>query len=105
MQITVFFIAYTKKLAMLSLRVIIICSVRVGLQITLRLLSSSLGNTVLLHTLFLEYETQIGKRKKWTMFFNRIAVHMQNFLQIGEKSKNGQFCTLQIQFQFQFQFI
>ena len=32
-----------------------------GLQITLRLLSSSLGNTVLLHTLFLKYETQIGK--------------------------------------------
>ena len=49
-----------------------------GLQITLRLLSSSLGNTVLLHTLFLEYKTQIGK-KNWTMFFNRIAVHMQNF--------------------------
>ena len=35
-----------------------------GLQITLRLLSSSLGNTVLLHMLFLEYETQIGKKKK-----------------------------------------
>ena len=35
-----------------------------GLQITLRLLSSSLGNTVLLHTLFLEYETQIGQKKK-----------------------------------------
>ena len=34
------------------------------LQITLRLLSSSLGNTVLLHTLFLEYETQIGHKKK-----------------------------------------
>ena len=51
-----------------------------GLQITLCLLSSSLGNTVLLHTLILEYETQIGKKKtKWTMFFNRIAVHMQNF--------------------------
>ena len=50
-----------------------------GLQITLRLLSSSLGNTVLLHTLFLEYETQIGENKYWTMFFNRIAVHMQNF--------------------------
>ena len=49
------------------------------LQITLRLLSSSLGNTVLLHTLFLEYETQIGQKKNWTMFFNRIAVHMQNF--------------------------
>ena len=49
------------------------------LQITLRLLSSSLGNTVLLHTLFLEYETQIGHKKNWTMFFNRIAVYMQNF--------------------------
>ena len=59
------------------------------LQITLRLLSSSLGNTVLLHTLFLEYETQIGQKKNWTMFFNRIAVHMQNFWQIWEKSKNG----------------
>ena len=34
-----------------------------GLQITLRLLSSSLGNTVLLHTLFLEYETQISQKK------------------------------------------
>ena len=32
-----------------------------GLQITLRLLSSSLGNTVLLYALFLEYETQIGR--------------------------------------------
>ena len=61
-----------------------LCFVRVrvsesGLQITLRLLSSSLGNTVLLHTLFLEYETQIGKKKYWTMFFNQMAVHMQNF--------------------------
>ena len=59
------------------------------LQITLCLLSSSLGNTVLLHTLFLEYETQIGQKKNWTMVFNRIAVHMQNFWQIWEKSKNG----------------
>ena len=42
-----------------------------------------------LHTLFLEYETQIGQKKNWTMFFNRIAVHMQNFRQIWEKSKNG----------------
>ena len=49
------------------------------LQLTLRLLSSSLGNTVLLHTLFLEYETQIAQKKHWTIFFNRIAVHMQNF--------------------------
>ena len=60
MQITVFFIAYTKKSTALSLRVLIIRSVS-GLQITLRLLSSSLGNTVLLYTLFLEYETQIGQ--------------------------------------------
>ena len=63
MQRTVFFIAYTKKSTMLSLRVIIIRFVS-GLQITLRLLSSSLGNTVLLHTLFLEYETHIGQKKK-----------------------------------------
>ena len=35
-----------------------------GLQITLPLFSSSLGNTVLLHKLFLEYETQISKKKK-----------------------------------------
>ena len=33
-----------------------------GLQTKLRLLSSSLGNTVLLQMLFLEYETQIGKK-------------------------------------------
>ena len=33
-----------------------------GLQITLRLLSSSLGNTVLLHTLFLEYKTQTSEK-------------------------------------------
>ena len=29
-----------------------------------------------LHTLFLEYETQMGEKKYWTMFFNQIAVHM-----------------------------
>ena len=34
-----------------------------GLQITLCLLSSSLGNTVLLHTLFLKYNKQIGQKK------------------------------------------
>ena len=79
MQITVFFIAYTKKSTTLSLWVIIIRSVRVGLQITLRLLSSSLGNTVLLHTLFLEYETKSAKKNTGQMFFNRIAVHMHNF--------------------------
>ena len=46
-----------------------------GLQITLRLLSSSLGNTVLLHTLFSNTKHKWAKKK---MFFNRIAVHMQN---------------------------
>ena len=50
-----------------------------GLQITLRLLSSSLGNTVLLHTLFLEYETQIAKKKIMDNVFYRIAVHMHKF--------------------------
>ena len=41
-----------------------------GLQITLRLLSSSLQtNTVLLHTLFLEYETQISKKNTGQCFF------------------------------------
>ena len=74
MQRTVCFIAYTKKSTMLSLRVIIICSVRVVCKLQLCLLSSSLRNTVLLHTLFLEYETQIAK-KNWTMFFNRIVSH------------------------------
>ena len=76
MQITVFFIAYTKKSTMLSLWVKIIRSVRVVCKLHLRLLSSSLENTVILHMLFLKYKTQIGKKKKnWTMFFNRIAVH------------------------------
>ena len=39
-----------------------------GLQITLRLLSSSLGNTVLLHTLFHKYETQIGEKNTGQCF-------------------------------------
>ena len=39
-----------------------------GLQITLRLLSSILGNTVLLHTLFLEYETQKGEKNNGQCF-------------------------------------
>ena len=42
--------------------------------ISLRLLSSSLGNTVLLHMLFLEYETQIGKKNY------QIAIHMHNLI-------------------------
>ena len=39
-----------------------------GLQITLCLLSSSLGNSVLLPTLFLEYETQIGEKNTGQCF-------------------------------------
>ena len=59
MQITVFFIAYTKN-AFSPGDNYLFCES--GLQITLSLLSSSLGNTVLLHTLFLEYKTQIGQK-------------------------------------------
>ena len=71
MQITVFFIAYTLEIenafslgANYSFR-------ESGLQITLRLLSSSLGNTVLLHTLFLEYKTQMGEN---AIIFSREGV-------------------------------
>ena len=49
-----------------------------GLQITLCLLSSSLGNTVFCISYFSNTK-KIGEKKYWTMFFNRIAVHMQNF--------------------------
>ena len=63
MQIT----AYTKKSTTLSLWVHDNYSFREsGLQITL--CSSSLGNTVLLHTLFLEYETQIGEKNTGQCF-------------------------------------
>ena len=61
-----------------------------GLQITLRLLSSSLGNTVLLHTLFLEYETQIGEKKKTGQ---RFSIELQFICRTSDKSeknrKNG----------------
>ena len=46
-----------------------------GLQITLRLLSSSFGNTVLLHTLILKYETQIGKKKTLNVFQSNCSSH------------------------------
>ena len=71
MQITVFFIAYTKKLTTLSHWVLIICSMRYesGLQITLRLLSSSLGNTVLLHTVhYFSNTKQIGEKNTGQCF-------------------------------------
>ena len=70
MQITVFFIAYTKKSTTLSL---------------LRLLSSSLGNTVLLHTLFLEYETQIGKKNTGQCF----SIELQFTCKSSDKSEKN----------------
>ena len=86
MQRTVFFIAYTKKSTMLispgdnySFR-------ESGLQIALRLLSSSLGNTVLLHTLFLEYETQIGKKKKTAQCF---SIELQFTCKTSDKSEKN----------------
>ena len=57
-----------------------------GLQITLRLLSSSLGNTVLLHTLFLEYETQIGKKKKTGQCF---SIELQFSCKTSAKSEKN----------------
>ena len=57
-----------------------------GFQITLRLLSSSLGNTVLLHTLFLEYETQIGKKKKTGQCF---SIELQFTCKTFDKSEKN----------------
>ena len=57
-----------------------------GLQITLRLLSSSLGNTVLLHTLFLEYETQIGKKNTGQCF----SIELQFTCKTSDKSEKNQ---------------
>ena len=86
MQRTVFFIAYTKKFDNAfspgdnySFR-------ESGLQITLRLLSSSLGNTVLLHTLFLEYETQIGQKKNGQCF----SIELQFTCRTSDKSEKNQ---------------
>ena len=56
-----------------------------GLQIALRLLSSSLGNTVLLHTLFLEYETQIGKKKTGQCF----SIELQFTCKTSDKSEKN----------------
>ena len=66
MQITVFHCIH-KEIANYSFR-------ESGLQITLSLLSSSLGNSSFAYT-----KHKSTKKKYWTMFFNRIAVHMQNF--------------------------
>ena len=64
-----------------------------GLQITLRLLSSSLGNTVLLHsiTLFLEYKTKIGKKNTGQCFSIKINC---NQLKNDLKSNIGQLYTV-----------
>ena len=55
------------------------------LQITLRLLSSSSGNTVLLHTLFLEYETQIGQKKTGQCF----SIELQFTCRTSDKSEKN----------------
>ena len=60
----------------------------IGLQITLRLLSSSLGNTVLLHTLFLEYETQIGQKKK-KKTGQRFSIELQFTCKTSDKSEKN----------------
>ena len=57
-----------------------------GLQITLHLLSSSLGNTVLLHTLFLEYETKIGQKKKNGQCF---SIELQFTCRTSDKSEKN----------------
>ena len=56
-----------------------------GLQITLRLLSSSLGNTVLLHMLFLQYETQIGEKKTGQCF----SIKLQFTCKTSDKSEKN----------------
>ena len=58
-----------------------------GLQITLRLLSSSLGNTVLLHTLFLECETQIGQKKLDNVFQSNCSSHADQTSDKSEKNR------------------
>ena len=61
-----------------------------GLQITLRLeLRSSLGNTVLLHTLFLQYETQIGQKKTRQCFSIKLQFTCKTSDKYEKKSKNG----------------
>ena len=56
-----------------------------GLQITLRLVCSSLGNTLLLHTLFLEYETQIGKKNTGQCF----SIKLQFTCKTSDKSEKN----------------
>ena len=60
-----------------------------GLQITLRPLGSSLGNTVLLHTLFLENETQIGQKKK-KKTGQCFSIELQFTCKTSDKSETNQ---------------
>ena len=52
----------------------------------LRLLSSSLGNTVLLHTFFLEYKTQIGEKNTGQCFL----IELQFTCISSDKSEKNQ---------------
>ena len=56
-----------------------------GLQITLRLLSSSLGNRGLLPTLFLEYEIQIGENNTGQSF----SIELQFTCKTSDKSEKN----------------
>ena len=56
-----------------------------GLQITLRLLSSSLGNTVLLHTLFLEYKHKSAKKNTGQCF----SIELQFTCKTSDKSEKN----------------
>ena len=71
MQITVFFIAYTKKSTMLSLRALISRSVRVVYKLHYFFLAQVKETqfwSVLLHTLFLEYKAQIDEKNTGQCF-------------------------------------
>ena len=72
MQRTVFFIAYTE----------IDNAFSPGDNYLFRS-SSSLGNTVLLHTLFLEYKTQIGQKKTGQCF----SIELQFTCKTSDKSE------------------
>ena len=79
MQITVFFIAYTKKSTTLSLRVLIIRSMRVVCKLHYVFLAQVLRKHSSFAYVISQIRNKLAKRKYWTMFINRIAVHMHNF--------------------------
>ena len=65
-------------------------SFREWLQITLRLLSSKFRKHSSFAYVISRIQNTNRQKKTWTMFFNQIAVHTQNFWQIWEKSNSVQ---------------